>query len=251
MTEPVLYLGDTALKDAASYLAGVLSFYDIGFDYLASDQKFSSSFLDKNYAAIIISDYPAGNFSPDQLNSIAQQVNSGSGLLMIGGWASFTGLNGRYADTVIQEVLPVIMEPSDDRVNCSSPCLVEKTGEHAIIDSLPFDQSTPGIGGFNRLTARSEAATILSARRFDVCCRDGRFTFTPLEEPDPLLVVCSYGKGRVAAFATDVAPHWVGGLVDWGDKRIKAHARRANPIEVGSWYAELLANMINWTAGRL
>ncbi len=32
------------------------------------------------------------------------------------------------------------------------------------------------------------------------------------------LVVGQHGRGRTAALATDVAPHWVGGLVDWGDR---------------------------------
>jgi hypothetical protein len=35
---PVLYLGDTSLDTAASYLAGVMTYFDIGFDYVASDE---------------------------------------------------------------------------------------------------------------------------------------------------------------------------------------------------------------------
>lgn len=248
---PVLYLGDSALKGAGSYLAGVMSFHNISFDYLASGQRFSQSLLSKNYAAIIISDYPARNFSPGQLNSIAEQVGAGMGLLMIGGWTSFSGANCEYTDTVLKEVLPVVMESSDDRVNCYQPCLVENICEHPIIASLPFDENPPGIGGFNRLTAKPEGTTVLSARRFKVCRREDKFTFMPFEKPDPLLVVGSYGKGQVAAFATDVAPHWVGGLVDWGDARIQAQAPGANPIEVGNLYAKLFANMISWIAGKL
>ena len=59
-----------------------------------------------------------------------------------------------------------------------------------------------------------------------------------------------FSRGRVAAFATDVAPHWVGGLVDWGDRIITAQAPGANEVEIGNWYAELLANMVGWTAAR-
>lgn len=246
----VLYLGDSALRKAGSYLAGVMSFHNISFDYLASGEKFSDSLLSNNYAAVIMSDYPSRNFSPGQLNSIAEQVNAGMGLLMIGGWTSFSGANREYTDTILKEVLPVVMQPGDDRVNCYQPCLVEKTSEHPIIDSLPFNEDPPGVGGFNKLTAKPESTTVLSARRFRVSRQGGEFTFRASEELDPLLVVGSYGKGRVTALATDAAPHWVGGLVDWGDARIQAQAPGANSIEIGNWYAKLFANMISWTAGK-
>jgi len=246
-----LYLGDTVLKGAGSYLAGVMNFHRIGFDYLASDEKFSDSFLGNTYAAIIISDYPAGNFSAAQLNSIAEHVKAGAGLLMIGGWESFTGANREYTDTILKEVLPVVMQSDDDRINCSGPCLIEKACDHKIVNSLPFEQSPPCSGGFNRLISKGEAETILFARRFKAVRQAEEFEFTRFEEPDPLLVVGSYGKGRVCAFATDAAPHWVGGLVDWGDSRLCAQAPGACAIEVGNWYAEFFANMVNWTAGRI
>ncbi|MHC4396051.1 MAG: glutamine amidotransferase [Planctomycetota bacterium] len=252
MSKSILYLGDTELKSAASYLAGIMTFYDISFDYLPSDQKLSDSLLNAGYQVVIISDYPANNFSPEQLNSLTEMVSAGTGLLMIGGWESFTGPNREYNDTVLKEVLPVVMKDSDDRINCPQPCLVEKTADHKIIDSLPFDEKPPAIGGFNQFQSKPEASTILVARRFNVSRNQNEFTFTPFQKPDPLLVLGSFGKGRVAAFASDVAPHWVGGLVDWGDSRVvQAQAPAAEAIEVGNWYAELFANMIDWTAGKL
>jgi len=251
MRETVLYLGDTALKAAGSYLAGVMSFYKIGFEYLASSEKFADNLLSNDYTAVIISDYPAGNFSGGQLESLAERVNAGMGLLMIGGWESFTGANREYTDTALKEVLPVIMASEDDRVNCFGPCLIEKTGDHPIVNSLPFDNAPPGIGGFNRVTAKGGAAVILCARMFQACRQSETFSFVPANEAQPLLVIGSYGKGRVTAFATDVAPHWVGGLVDWGCSRVNAQAPGANAIEVGNWYARFLANMVNWTAGKI
>ncbi|MHC5115638.1 MAG: glutamine amidotransferase, partial [Planctomycetota bacterium] len=62
----------------------------------------------------------------------------------------------------------------------------------------------------------------------------------------PLLVLGDYGLGRTAAFASDVAPHWVGPFVDWGNKRIKARADGSQTIEVGNWYAEFFANVLQW-----
>ncbi|MHC4738927.1 MAG: glutamine amidotransferase [Planctomycetota bacterium] len=251
MAKSILYLGDTELKTAASYLAGIMTFYDISFDYLPSGRSFSGSLLDNDYQAVIISDYPAKNFSTDHLNSLAEEVKAGTGLLMIGGWESFTGPNCEYNDTVLKEVLPVIMKSGDDRISCPQPCLVEKIADHKIVGSLPFDQTPPAIGGFNQFKAKPEASTILIARRFAVSRKQKEFSFTPCEKPDPLLVVGSFGKGRVVAFASDVAPHWVGGLVDWGDSRVEAQAKDAEAVEVGNWYAELFSNMVKWIAGGL
>ena len=247
----VLYLGDSALKGPGSYLTGVMNLHNISFDYLPTREKFSDRLLNNNYSAIIMSDYPARNFSPAQLNSIAEKVKAGMGLLMIGGWTSFAGVNSEYTNTILSRVLPVIMQQGDDRVNCYQPCLLEKACKHQIIDSLPFDQKPPAIGGFNRVTAKSDAAAVLFARRFEAHRQAKAFKLTPFEKPDPLLVVGSYGKGRATAFATDVAPHWVGGLVDWGDKTITARAPGANAVQIGNWYAQLFANMINWTANRI
>jgi uncharacterized membrane protein len=242
----ILYCGDTALLGAASYLAGVMSHFSIPFDYLASNQPFTDEVLFRDYGGIILSDYPAINFSPGQLVNLAEKVRQGMGLLMIGGWASFTGANGEYAGTVLRDLLPVNMQQQDDRVNSWRPCLIEKRQEHVIVDSLPFDEFSPSVGGFNRLKAKPGASTILTVRQVEISRKDEEIVFSPSLTCDPLLVLGSFGSGRVAVFASDVAPHWVGGLVDWGDSRIRAQAEGANRIEVGNWYAGFFANLIRW-----
>lgn len=251
MNKKILYLGDTTLQTAAAYLAGVMVAHNIEFDYLNSSDKFTDELAEKDYGCIIISDYPSANFTSDQLASIAKKVKNGMGLLMIGGWESFTGPKIEYTNTILAEVLPVIMQPSDDRVNSYGPCLVEKVAEHPIIASLPFESNTPGIGGFNRFIAKDAGEVILQSRMHNASFQNGSFEFNPIAQPDTLLVTGAYGQGRVCAMATDVAPHWVGGLVDWGDSRVAAQAPGAESIEVGNWYAELFANMIKWTAGSL
>ena len=55
-------------------------------------------------------------------------------------------------------------------------------------------------------------------------------------------------SGRVAALATDVAPHWVGGLIDWGTGRVAAQAPAADTIEVGDLYAKFFRQLMAWTA---
>ncbi|AQT69223.1 putative membrane protein [Anaerohalosphaera lusitana] len=252
MNTKILYLGDTTLDTAASYLAGVMKHFKIDFDYRPSDQAFIDDLLAKDYAVMIISDYPGSNFTAEQLEAVAEKVKAGMGLLMLGGWESFTGANHEYTDTPLKDVLPVVMQPSDDRINSSGPCLIEKSVDHEIVAGLPFEKHTPGIGGFNRFQSKPGANTILWSRQFRAFLKEGDdFEFEPFAEAEPLLVVSNYGKGRTCAFATDAAPHWVGGLVDWGDARVESQAEGAEAIEVGNWYAQFFANMVKWTARQI
>jgi len=248
MDKQILYLGDTSLREAASYLAGVMSYYGITFDYKASGEHFESGLLDGGYRAIVISDYPSKNFTDRQLEQLASCVKEGMGLLMIGGWESFYGAGGEYAESVLKEVLPVRMQFSDDRINCPQPCLVEKNCAHPIVEGLPFDSACPGIGGYNRVTTKPEGLEVLSARRLSVRRETQGYSVNPAAKAEPLLVVGFYGRGRVVAFTSDVAPHWVGGLVDWGDGRVQTCAQGASPVEVGDCYARLFSQMIRWTA---
>jgi len=244
---PVLYMGDGALENGASYLAGVMKTFEIDFDHMDPARRCPDSFLDKAYDAVILSDYPSANFTPAQLKTLKTKVESGMGLVMIGGWDSFVGQSGHYDATILREVLPVEMHNRDDRVNCSSPCVVEKNTDHAIIESLPFAADMPCVGGFNEVKAKANSVTILSARRFKVSKSANAFNFIA-QGVSPLLVVGMCGKGRVAAFMSDVAPHWIGGLVDWGSRRITAQSPGASQVEIGEHYAGLFANIIRWTS---
>lgn len=148
---------------------------------------------------------------------IAARVRRGAGLLMIGGWESFQGSGGSYSGTVIQEVLPVRISPTDDRVNYSFPCLVHKPEEHPILADLPFARP-PCIGGYNRVEAKADARVLLEAVRFRTRAEGSSCSFAE-EGRDVLLVVGAGAEGRTAVFTSDAAPHWVGGFVDWGDRQ--------------------------------
>ncbi len=245
MKRNILYLGDTALNQQASYLAGIMSYYELGFDYVNSDKKFSDTFINRDYDLIILSDYSASNFSAEQIKAIVDKVKNGMGFLMLGGWESFVGDGGNYNNTLFADVLPVVMKAEDDRVNFSSPCLVVKENDHEIIDALPFEQDIPVIGGLNVLDVKKAASELLSAVEYKVAKNGGKIDFVE-QQKYPLLVVGQYELGKTAAFASDVAPHWVGPFVDWGNKRIKAAADGAAPIEVGNLYAKFFANLIQW-----
>ncbi|HEX8524939.1 MAG TPA: glutamine amidotransferase [Tepidisphaeraceae bacterium] len=243
--KPVLYFGDTSLATAAGYLAGLLSLYDLGFDYVPSDQNLNGQTL-AGRNLFIVSDYPAARMAERKQLEIVRQVEAGAGLLMVGGWESFSGQDGKWAGTPLGSILPVHIAKHDDRINCDQPALVRCVSNHAICAGLPWDSRPPAIGGFNRISAKDDATVVLEVQRFTACQQNNGFVFEPLDQ-HPLLVVGSHGKGRTAALATDLAPHWVGGLVDWGiDKRVVASAPESWSIEVGEHYAQFVHNLVSW-----
>ncbi len=247
MTQKVLYLGDESLSGAAAYLSGVMTYSQILFDYRPSKEKFCDDWFNEDYDAFIISDYPSENFTEKQLLYLCERIKEGLGLVMIGGWGSYVGLDGKYQSTPLAECLPVLMQSSDDRMNISSPCLVSCDTQHPIIEGLPFETNAPVIGGFNAVQAKLGATTVLNATVYKTSEIKHQVEFKA-GKTYPLLVLDQYGLGRVVSFASDVAPHWVGGLVDWGDKRINAHATGSHPIEVGFNYVEFFARMIQWVS---
>jgi len=247
MNPAICYLGDDHLGGAAAYLTGVLAHYGMPVDRVDGADAPPHDFLRRAYALYVVSDYPAERFRPGEMEHIAAAVRDGAGLLMLGGWESFHGRLGEYHRTPLADVLPVTMQASDDRRNCAQPCLIHKTAEHPILEGLPWD-APPAIGGYNALGVRPGADLLLELAPFAVarCGDDYRFAPGPRA---PLLVVGTFGAGRTAALATDVAPHWVGGWVDWGDRRI-TQSVATGFIEVGNHYARFFRNLVAWT-GRL
>ena len=247
MLARVCYLGDDDLRGAAIYLAGIMTHFGLAYDHVPSPEPPDAAFGSRRYALYVLSDYPRARLADEHLDHLARCVRDGSGLVMIGGWESFHGRLGEYHQTPLAEVLPVSMLAEDDRRNCAQPCLVRKAAEHEILARLPWD-APPGIGGFNALAAKAGTQTLLESVQFAVRCRGDAFEFTPGDR-SPLLVVGHHGRGRTAALATDVAPHWVGGWVDWGDRRV-VQDLAGTFIDVGNWYARFFRNLLAWT-GRL
>jgi uncharacterized membrane protein len=162
---------------------------------------------------------------------------------MFGGWESFHGRLGEYHASPLAEVLPVEMCNGDDRRNCAQPCLINKVADHPILEGVPWE-TPPTIGGWNALVAKPGTQTLLTSVPFSVRRTGGDFQFHRGEE-SPLLVVGRHGRGRTVALATDVAPHWVGGFVDWGDRRVVQDVA-GGFIEVGNWYARFFHNLLVW-----
>src|SRR4051812_3081919 len=113
-SHPIVYLGDGSLSGPAGYLAGLMSLWKFGFDYVPSDVRADESLGRSLRKLFIVSDYPAKLLSTSLQKKIVEQVNAGAGLLMIGGWESFCGLGGDWAGTPVGNALPVDIETADD-----------------------------------------------------------------------------------------------------------------------------------------
>jgi len=136
---------------------------------------------------------------PNRLEVLKEYVLQGGGLVMIGGYMTFQGIDGkaRYQGSPVEDVLPVRMMTSDDRVEAPQgmspvvdlPC-------HEIVSGI--DGAWPRLLGLNAVTPSAGAETIASAGIH------------------PLLVAGRFGKGRSVAFTSDCAPHWAPPeFVDW------------------------------------
>jgi uncharacterized membrane protein len=127
---------------------------------------------------------------PDPLRAIGEYVASGGGLLMIGGYMSFSGFEGRarYHASSLVDVLPVRMLGHDDRVEEPVGVNPRASAQHPILAGIPSEW--PYFLGYNRLIAKTSADVLMTV------------------QDDPFLILGSHGSGRTAAFASDCSPHW-------------------------------------------
>jgi uncharacterized membrane protein len=128
---------------------------------------------------------------PNRLTLVHDYVAAGGALLMIGGYMTFQGIDGkaRYQGTPVEKALPVILQSVDDRVETPEgrrPVPVEV--DHPILAGI--GDSWPRFLGYNRFAARPQATVLVRIHE------------------DPFLVVWHFEQGRSAAFASDCGPHW-------------------------------------------
>jgi len=247
MANTILYLGDTSIGGAAAYLAGVMTHAGLKFEYRPSDAALRPEDVASAHSLYILSDYAAKMIAQPLQERIVEHVSRGAGLLMLGGWESFCGLGGHWAGTPIANILPVEIGKKDDRRNCDDLVLVHcENVTHPITQGLPWTTRPPIIGGFNEVRAKPDGELLLTARRHRAQF-SGNNVQLAAGAVHPLLVVGLHGHGRTAALTTDVAPHWVGPLVDWGDQRVQAKAPGSSEIEVGDLYTRFVTQLVRWT----
>lgn len=184
-------------------------------DELAAYDVVVLSDIGYNTLAIPPETFSDGARRANRLELLREFVRDGGGLLMVGGYLSFQGINGRanYAGTAIEDILPVTMLRTDDRVERADgvhPAVLDS--DHPVVADI--DDDWPDFLGYNRFEPDDDARELV---------RIGE---------DPLLVVGDHEAGRSAAFASDCAPHW-------------------GPMEFVDWedYPTLWTNLVRWLAG--
>jgi uncharacterized membrane protein len=215
-------------EEGADDLRTALSGAGIEVDYMpchmAPNEFPESSNTIGQYDTVILSDVgyntlavPTKSFTefkrtPNRLDLLDAYVEAGGSLLMIGGYMSFQGIKGEggYHKSTVEDILPVTMEPFDDRVECSEGVVPEVIdSDHAITEDL--SEEWPYFLGYNQVTPDEDSKALVEVNA------------------DPLLVVGDHGDGRVAAFTSDCAPHW-------------------GPPAFTEWeqYSDLWTNIITW-----
>ncbi len=140
-----------------------------------------------------------GKAVPNRLKLIRDYVAQGGGLMMIGGYYSFQGINGgaRFHRTAVEEVLPVTCHPFDDRIEVPEGFKADIVGseDHPILSGL--GKEWPILLGVNEVQLKPDPDVDLLARLPDN------------EGAHPLLVTGHHQKGRTIAWTSDIGPHWV------------------------------------------
>jgi len=237
----IVYMGDDHLNGAAAYLGGVMALQEFEFSYVPGSEKPAAELFSQGRTLYIVSDYPSKNLDRALQQKIVDNVSGGSSLLMIGGWESFHGLAGEYHHGPLAEILPVECMQSDDRVNWCQGVVPWREEDHPVLNNLPWGEP-PIFCGFNQTQLKKGAILALSARPLvirglGVIFADDRY---------PLLSFGAHGEGMTAALTTDLAPHWVGGWVDWGLKRVRARAQGGGEVEVGQYYAQFIGQLVDY-----
>jgi uncharacterized membrane protein len=133
---------------------------------------------------------------PNRLKLIREWVAAGGGLLMAGGYLSFQGIDGRarWRRTPVEEALPVTCLPWDDRVEMPEGCAAEVVApDHPVLAGIGRDW--PPLLGVNEVETKPNAAVLARL---------------PAEQGGhPLLVLGTHGRGRSAAWTSDIGPHWL------------------------------------------
>jgi uncharacterized membrane protein len=182
------------------------------------------------YDAIILSDIGANSLLlppavwlhsktvPNRLKLMKAWVEKGGALLMVGGYFSFQGIDGkaRWRRTPVEDTLPVTCLPYDDRVEIpeGSTAVVVKP-EHPVMAGL--EGEWPLLLGVNEVELRDGADIAVLAR------------LPENQGGHPLLVLGNHGKGRTAAWTSDIGPHWLSpAFCEWDG------------------YARLWKNLLGW-----
>lgn len=183
------------------------------------------------YDVVLLSDIGANSFLlppevflegrrvDNPLIALAEWTRGGGGLMMAGGYLSFTGFQARanFARTAVADVLPVTMLDADDRVEApqGAPVAISSPGHPAAAGWGELVGSAPTLLGYNLVKPRDEATVVATVG------------------DDVLVATREVGKGRSLVWTSDIGPHWC-------------------PEDFLAWegFAPLVGGMLRWLAAR-
>lgn len=179
------------------------------------------------YDLVVISDVGANTFlltravfsrsqsQPNKLVQLRSYVENGGGLLMVGGYLSFSGVDAKanYASSAIGDILPVEVLEVDDRAEHPEGAVVSVlSADHEALGGVGTEW--PALLGYNRTRARADADLLAEVNG------------------DPLVAVRTVGAGRTGVFTSDMSPHWA-----------------PPPFMEWAGYAPMWRALASWTAG--
>lgn len=201
------YFVSSNYEEGVEWLQQGLEKNGVTVDYLpnhVAGRKFPTTLEElRKYDAVLLSDIGANTLllhpdtfgksipTPNRLKLLREYVLGGGGLMMIGGYLTFQGIEakGAWRGTPVEEVLPVTLLDGDDRVEAPegvTPQVVNPS--HPVLAGLPAEW--PMFLGYNRLLLKPEATLLAKAGT------------------DPFIAVMEAGAGRSMVFASDCSPHW-------------------------------------------
>lgn len=152
-----------------------------------------------SFDAVVLQDIDAVQYKLQRhLPALASYVRGGGGLIMVGGPSAFVG--GGYADTPLEDVLPVQLEGGDEPFDRGQfvPRYTDAGRAAPILEPLRqlLDERLPRMSGSNTLGASRPGALVLWEH-------PERTTDGPGKVPMPLLAVAEVGDGRSIALGVD------------------------------------------------
>lgn len=201
------FFSSSVYEEGHQYLRAALTGTDFDFHHipghLAAEQFPRTLEELAAYDVVIISDIGAntlllhpdvwlhGKAAPNRLRLLAEWTERGGGLIMCGGYLSFSGIYGsaRYGGSPIEPVLPVTMYRYDDRIEAPHGARVAVADpQHPAVAGTTGEW--PVLLGYNEVELAPGATLVATI------------------DDDPFIATKEVGKGRSLVWTSDIGPHW-------------------------------------------
>ncbi|MSU36902.1 MAG: hypothetical protein EXS36_17755 [Pedosphaera sp.] len=194
------------------------------------------------FDVIIHSDIKIESFSPEQLQNIDKLVEQhGAGFVMIGGNSAFG--KGGYHRTILDRIIPVAMESSDD---------AEVRPIHLTVPRQAWNHPLVAFGGDRSETQviwTTKFPTLYGMNRVERA-KPGAVVLAEAEGPggNVLIAVQQIGKGRSLAFTSDTTRAWGRDFETiWGEPT-PSNGRISEANNDCRYYRQFWVNAVRWLA---